>query len=267
MRFIPRKGYSPDASWVKRADARTAKLETLPSHAARMAFLKKSSNAIWRELRDDLLGLSDDKGWYTDAPVPISHVDVDHYRPKAEAINEDGSTRPGYWWLAYDWTNYRMAGQVGNVKKGNRFALVSGSLEGTYGGHSPISEAPKLLDPCRRSDVTLLSFQEDGKAVPAADIGPVNEDRVRYTVKTMNLDFRRLRLGRKAVWDKCDALAKEYVSLQPANGSPDPTVRERIDRIEDQLSEMVEKDKAYASTAAQFLLKCGIPALTALLSP
>ena len=36
-----------------------------------------------------------------------SHKDVEHFRPKKEAKNKDGTVRDGYWWLAFEYSNFR----------------------------------------------------------------------------------------------------------------------------------------------------------------
>ena len=51
-------------------------------------------------------------------------MDVEHFRPKLE-VKElyKEQNREGYWWLAFDYHNFRVCGNVGNRKKGGWFPL------------------------------------------------------------------------------------------------------------------------------------------------
>ncbi len=75
-----------------------------------------------------LLALSGGKCWFSEVRELYSHYDVEHFRPKKEAKGLDGADRDGYWWLAFDYMNFRVCGYVGNRKKGGWFPLQQGSL-------------------------------------------------------------------------------------------------------------------------------------------
>jgi hypothetical protein len=56
--------------------------------------------------------------------------DVEHFRPKAACRQTSGDalTRPGYYWLAYDWSNLLLAcGPCNQRHKGNLFPLADPS--------------------------------------------------------------------------------------------------------------------------------------------
>ena len=76
-----------------------------------------SNSAHWGELKEWLKVLSKGKCWFSEVRELYSHYDVEHFRPKKEAKNLDKTIRDGYWWLAFDYTNYRLCGNVGNRKK------------------------------------------------------------------------------------------------------------------------------------------------------
>ncbi|MFY9853140.1 MAG: hypothetical protein WAK26_04590, partial [Terracidiphilus sp.] len=82
----------------------------------------------WGELKPWLEALSHGKCWFSETRDEFSHYDVEHFRPKKLVRDTLGSVRDGYWWLAFDYTNYRLCGNVGNRKKGNCFPLQRGSL-------------------------------------------------------------------------------------------------------------------------------------------
>ena len=57
----------------------------------------------------------------------IAYGDVEHYRPKAgyRQDAEDPLGRPGYYWLAYEWSNLLFCCQICNQRfKRNLFPLV-----------------------------------------------------------------------------------------------------------------------------------------------
>lgn len=78
----------------------------------------------WGKLKPWLEALSLGKCWFSEAKELFSHYDVEHFRPKKEAKVLDGTVRDGYWWLAFDYTNFRLCGNVGNRKKGGWFPLI-----------------------------------------------------------------------------------------------------------------------------------------------
>jgi hypothetical protein len=55
---------------------------------------------MWGELKNWLLALSHQKCWFSEAKDSFQYWDLEHFRPKANAKNLDGSEREGYWWLA-----------------------------------------------------------------------------------------------------------------------------------------------------------------------
>ena len=105
------------------------------------------------------------------------HMDVEHFRPKKEA-KRSASTDDGYWWLAFDYMNFRACGNVGNRKKGGWFPLQAGSLCSTYANRCEESETPYLLDPIDVHDVTLLAFDDEGKAIATPNASAWEKTRV-----------------------------------------------------------------------------------------
>lgn len=104
-----------------------------------------------------------------------SPVDVEHYRPKG---NVEGTTHPGYWWLAAEWTNLLPSCIDCNRRRKQKTPKVSASLTVLYrqfksgkkdsfpiaGTHAlPEStdftgEKPLLLDPTRDDPGKHLAF-------------------------------------------------------------------------------------------------------------
>ena len=102
--------------------------------------------------------------------------DVEHYRPKAGYTEGGKQHKPGYWWLAMEWTNLlpscadcnraRSQELVGTerrtvVGKANQFPLAEGSTRGSADA-GVVSEQPLLLDPTVDDPAEHLEFLPDG---------------------------------------------------------------------------------------------------------
>lgn len=83
-------------------------------------------------------------------PVPYALQHIEHYRPKSRSRQSRGSNPvfPGYYWLAYDWTNLFLSCHFCNSsKKGDLFPLSNEALR-ARDHHSPVTqEAPLILCP------------------------------------------------------------------------------------------------------------------------
>lgn len=168
-------------------------------------------SAHWSKLKPWLLALSDGKCWFTEARDIASHLDVEHFRPKKAARNTKGPERDGYWWLAFDFMNFRIAGTVPNRKKGAWFPLRYGSQCSSFARRCEGDEIPHFLDPTNAHDVTLLAFDEEGKAVPAPGISRWDQIRVRRTVERLKLtEHLALAEERRKVWQRVTKHISDY---------------------------------------------------------
>jgi len=165
---------------------------------------------VWRDLKEWLLAFSHGKCWFSDAKDIFSHWHVEHFRPKKDAKDEDGHEDDAYWWLAFDWTNYRICGSVGNSAKGTFFPLRPGTTRVGRTGDIR-AESPTLLDPADPDDPHLLTFDLEGKAIPAAHVTDAWEKhRVEYSVIQCKLDAPQLANQRKTVWEACWRYIEEF---------------------------------------------------------
>lgn len=147
--------------------------------AARSKILADQKNRIWSDLKLELRKLSHGKCWYTESQQSGTDVDIDHYRPKgrvAELVGAD-FPHPGYWWLAYEPSNYRYSCTVANRRRHD----VEAGRTGGKADHFPIqheadrafaaegdhnAEKPLLIDPCIAHEPELIIFKNDGEAMP-----------------------------------------------------------------------------------------------------
>jgi hypothetical protein len=115
--------------------------------------------------------------------------------------------------MAFNWDNYRICGQLLNVKKGDLFPIIEGVR---CTADNPVSlqlEAPVLIDPL--SDQTrLISYEKDEDACIAVVAGGIVEPditRAEKTIEIMGLNLRpRLNEKRNEFWDKCMMKIAEY---------------------------------------------------------
>lgn len=210
MRYISRDGKTPDAAWVAKANDLLQKLKDAPDKAARDAIID-SKSAFWGELKKWLLSLSYEKCWFSEAKDVYNHWHVEHFRPKKSAKDLDGTECEGYWWLAFDWKNFRICGDVGNSKKGTFFPLREGCQRvGADGDHR--LEDVMLLDPADADDPALLFFDPEGQAIAAPFVKDEWEKkRIMYSVERLKLDFDPLVKKRKTLWFECNNKINQYL--------------------------------------------------------
>jgi 5-methylcytosine-specific restriction endonuclease McrA len=61
---------------------------------------------------------------YCECTESLSPLEVEHFRPRSEATNLDGTSEPNcYWWLACDWDNLYLVCQACNFQKKNFFPI------------------------------------------------------------------------------------------------------------------------------------------------
>ncbi len=260
MRHIPLLSRTPDAEWVKRADALLVQLKAAPDAAARNDLIDKNS-AHWGELKQWLLSLSHGKCWFSEAKDCFSHWDVEHYRPKKSAKGVDAAADDGYWWLAFDWKNFRICGNAGNRKKGSYFPLREGCSRA-----KPFAdlryEQPTLLDPSDDDDPVLLFFNLEGRAVPAPHVKDEWEGiRVTCSVDRYNLDFPPLMNGRKLVWAECWNRLQDYIrevglyQSDPAN----VIAKDRLKEAAKSVRQMIRADQEFSAVARACIESTGDP--------
>ncbi|EBH9978696.1 hypothetical protein EHH62_20325 [Salmonella enterica subsp. arizonae serovar 40:z36:-] len=136
-------------------------------------------SSIWRELKNGLADLSNDKCWYCEMSIPRSDNAVDHFRPKGR-VSDASNEHTGYRWLAFEQSNFRYActfcnsrrkdidgGTVGG--KADRFPLLDESQR-VYTQGSILNERPYLIDPCEIGGWRLLGCKrENGKPCASSD--------------------------------------------------------------------------------------------------
>ena len=252
--------------WLDKAARLTTELAALDSPEERRAYIERHQ-PVWKELKAILLGFSRGKCWYSEAREICSDYHVDHFRPKGRAGNLDGSAREGYWWLAFDWNNYRIAAGVCNSPhkddedkvcgKHDYFPLKSGSPFAKAPNDDLRDEVIYLLDPCDPADPPLLTFDESGMPVPRAPMGTWAALRARESARLYHLHYTPLVEERKKVWAlvrRCVAVLETL--LQKTEEEVGPTLEQDRKRAVEDLLRLIAPEAELAGTARAALMKC-----------
>lgn len=274
MRYIDKikfKNAVEDIGWNAITQTHLDALAGL-SIADKKDYIKK--NRIWNQLQEIMCNLSYNKCWYADSPIGNGDFEIDHFRPKNRSKEKiDYTISPsknithkpnGYWWLAYEWSNYRLSGGLANklrrdrlgdcndVKgKGDYFPLdlVNGRVANDE--ESCSCEVPILLDPLEPDDVCLLTFDK-GAPIPAttdqADI-----ERVKQSIFYYHLDLEQLNRDRRIVWEDC--VEQIDGAKQVIDNSSIIEKKITMKKCFRELRKLVDSErKAYTSTAKACLM-------------
>lgn len=258
---------------LKVAERATATLEGLPPEK-RAEFIKKKSH-IWRSFTRHLAEMSHGKCWYSESYDAQSFYDVDHFRPKGEAIRAEGDIDEGYPWLTFDWQNFRYSAQKSNrlskdeisgktEGKGSWFPLLPESSKATWDNRCENDENPVLLDPTSKDDVCLVDVGADGRIVPSMFCVGTNKQRVQRSAELLGLNLHNLVEARKRmirdVNFQFDILTKTLVVANKAEHAADGLPVAESFR---QLRQWSRPEHPYSLTVRSTLARLGVPQICA----
>ncbi|MCL1665787.1 hypothetical protein M2T78_16090 [Elizabethkingia ursingii] len=277
MRYININDLKLPANWAERAKKLNTDLANAATQEERSIIL--DNNPIWQELFIPLSNLSKGKCWYSEALEVMSDRDVDHFRPKNKAKNINGIDRgdeDGYWWLAYDYENYRFSSQYSNQRRKHKFDKTKdtggkGIYFPLFAG-SPVAKTKPtcfdehimLLDPCDEDDPSLLTFNSKGEAIPNVNaVLDVNERvRVEVSIKLYNLDQATLVELRERVWDSCQRLIDEIRKITSDSQGVGTYGRARVKFLKDEIRKMTKREIELSAVAISCCEENGLHILT-----
>lgn len=247
----------PPQEWLDKAQRLTEELDATTSKEERNKIIDDNRD-VWGDLKDWLLEFSHGKCWFSEAKDVYSHWDVEHFRPKKSAKSQDGTEREGYWWLAFDWHNFRICGNVGNRKKGTFFPLYPGSQIATSNyRHLVEDEIFFLLDPTREGDPEHLSFDEEGKAIAMPGIGEWPSQRAKESINRFKLnDYEPLREARQKHWDKCRQKIEQACRALKTN-PPTANSNEKLRAAFKELQGLLKPEEPFTAVARECLNASG----------
>ena len=164
MRYTDiRKVALPDGWEAQAEEARNA-VKAIAPEGRPEAISKRSG--LWAALKQPLADVSHEKCWYCETRRVRDDCAVDHFRPKSARSSDNHN---GYWWLAFDYRNFRFSCKYCNEVridpetsrrggKGSSFPLLEGGIRATGPDDNLEVERCALLDPSREGDAQLLGF-------------------------------------------------------------------------------------------------------------
>jgi len=240
----------------------------------------------WRELKELLEQdfYAGKKCWFTESKADGFNFDIEHFRPKNAVdktkfnqiffkdklvVNEANRiTDKGYYWLAFNWKNYRLSCEITNTSyKQNYFPIKERTTVAENPNDDFSLEIPFLIDPTIEEDVKLITFDIDGKAKPTDDHYPDelttlsaselwNYIRAKTSIELYGLNHYTFVNSRKKLWAECEKEIKKInENLNPIkNNLHSLTDNELIlfDNFQhfiNSLKEKIQITSAYSATA------------------
>lgn len=259
---IPREVPPEIENWKIRALEITQDILSAPTLEEKHILIDRYKNH-WRndELIKFMSDISFEKCWYTETKFGGDYQEVEHFRPKKGTKNLDGTghdNHSGYYWLAFDISNYRLCKSRPNRKKGTFFPIINERCRAATESESWQDEIPFFLDPLKSSDVLLLSFDDTGKPVPEDLIGDDDLQRVNFTIEKYFLDERVLNTRRQQKWLTVRELYYSYLNaLKDANTTKSIAQRQHAESELRKLQELLSRDAEFSSVAKASLMKTG----------
>ncbi|MEK7718683.1 MAG: hypothetical protein AAB347_03610 [Bacteroidota bacterium] len=209
----------------------------------------------WKLFKPSLRNLSFNKCWYSETRNPFSHYHVDHFRPKKQTVEIDGTELDGYWWLTFDYKNYRLSGSVGNTKKKDHFAVRTNKVEKP----GPINdEVYYFLDPTVKEDIGLLNFDNEGKIRPLYPEKTWNNERAKYTIEYLDLNYPDLKEERMIKYQEVIDLIYKVKNLDVAyNEIPTKENKMKLDAEKDLIRHFLKPNQELTATVRSCLRASG----------
>ncbi len=262
MNYIDLLNHPPAKEVIDEGKKLTDELAILPC-GERKKFINDHDD-YWGKLESDYASLSNGKCWYTDAKDVASIYHMDHFRPKndtkklkKEAPCETVCNDEAYWWLAFDWENYRYSASIPNTSKNAYFPLKIGTKWAKT--KSEIGqEWPGLLDPVCREDTELITFDGMGKVQAAvSDSCSWDAQRVALSIRVYNLNAQPLVDARAEIQQRCEQHIRRFLALKERGALHNDSVLrdESIDEI-NELRKLIDKKAEFSSVARDYILNC-----------
>jgi uncharacterized protein (TIGR02646 family) len=191
----------------------------------------------------------------------ISHIaygDVEHFRPKSgyRQNPNDPLTRPGYYWLAYDWGNLLLCCQLCNQQhKANHFPLMETTQRARSHRDDIKFEQPLLIHPAEEEPQDFLEFH--GASLRASG----GNERGTVTIRLLELNRHTILERRLDVLAIISAEIKirELLSFVRAKyNHSDPFIENEIAAIDERLEKSAVDSAEYAAMVRAALKRRGL---------
>lgn len=222
-------------------------------------------DSVWQELKGVLSEVSHHKCWYCESVEIRSDNNVDHFRPKNKVCECDAHL--GYWWLAFDWQNYRLSCTYCNSHrkdkinktfggKQDHFPLCDENQRAYRPGDDITREQPTLLDPTTRSDTGLLWFEIDGRVIPKYDDQryPLHFQRAQSSINLYHLNHQDIKDRRQELSNFLKRRAKDGNLFFTRFANGDNTAYHAFESVLHDFASAVDEKAAYSSAARSVLV-------------
>ena len=179
--------------------------------------------------------------------TPIAYGDVEHFRPKA--AHRQGPkgflTRPGYYWLAYEWSNVLFCCQLCNQRfKRNHFSLANPSRRARPHHNDIEDEQPMFINPAGENPTEFPEFREE--YLSPTDGNP----RGHATIESLGLNREKLVEKRRDTLRPIkDLLVCRRLFAVLASRDPSPENVKGLGEIDERLAWYIKK---YDSDSAEY---------------
>ena len=137
----------------------------------------------------------------------IFRGDIEHFRPKAGYQQDLSSTltRPGYYWLAYEWKNLFFVCHACNEEyKKNFFPLYDTTKRATNHKKKITKENPLLIDPEREDPEKFINYREEvAYSVNGTDKGITTIKVLGLNVRNNLMEYRKEKLENIKILYNC----------------------------------------------------------------
>ncbi|MDB5580830.1 MAG: hypothetical protein JWR80_6006 [Bradyrhizobium sp.] len=183
-------------------------------------------------------------------PYMLRHVE--HWRPKGAVRQAAGDTdlTPGYYWLAYDWSNLLLAcGVCNSGNKGTSFPLDDDTLR-ARSHHDPLDrEQPSILKPDAEDPEPHFKWIDD----QPRGLSPEGWATIEVVGLIRQDDIKRSRAFAN--------LQRDHRRLWACHDNESPTIRAIADECRESLERSVLPRSPFSAMAKAFLAKNALPPL------
>lgn len=261
--------------WFKIEEFHLAQLEAKTAEE-RKAYIKAHSD--WNILLPLFIKEYGNKCWYSEAPLDKGIID--HFRPKNKAINyclDETDIKhkfilkqDGYWRLAYNLFNFRVASDTSNTRfddmeaedvqiggKSIYFPLKceeNGNFIVADKYDDIIAEKSLLLDPLNKSDYSNISFEKSGEPIVSA-LTEMQKLKAEVSINLYNLrNTLNFVDERQKVWFLIEQVINETKKHFDSNLLPDESKLKEQDNCFDVIRRHTDQ-KAFFSGVAHTCLR------------
>ena len=115
---------------------------------------------IYKSVKEELKDAQHGKCCFCEREA--ENFDVEHFRPKSawQQKPEDKLSRPGYYWLVYDWDNlFYSCEKCNRTHKRNRFPLADNSKRARYHSDDIRAEEPLFIHPGKENPEEFIEYK------------------------------------------------------------------------------------------------------------